>query len=215
MRRVCDSVNDRIPHVDVRGRHVNLCTQHLFAVLVLSVPHFFEKAKILLHTSVTIRGFLSRFFERASISLYFIRRKIADIRLALLDQFHRSIIHRIKIIRCPEPLLPFPAKPSHICFDCVNIFDILLHGIGIIISQITLAAVLFCRRKIQANRLRVPDMEIPVRFRRKTRIDLSSILPAFVVPVDNIVNKIIGFCHFIPSIKDLTCSIPHSAREYK
>ena len=53
----------------------------------------------------------------------------------------------------------------------MDIFHILLDRIRVVIAQIALAAVLGRRRKVQADRLRVPDMQIAVRLRREPRVD--------------------------------------------
>ena len=40
---VRDAVDDRIPHVDVRGCHVNLCAEHALAVRILALSHLLEE----------------------------------------------------------------------------------------------------------------------------------------------------------------------------
>ena len=40
---VCNAVDDRIPHVDVRGSHVNLCAKYLLAVRILALSHLLEE----------------------------------------------------------------------------------------------------------------------------------------------------------------------------
>ena len=175
--RMRDTVNNRVSHIDIRRCHVNLRSEHLFAVRVFSFLHFLEKRKIFLYASVSVRTLFARLCKRTPVLLDFLRRKVADIGFALLYQFKRRFVHFVEIIGRPESLIPPETKPFHIFFNGVDVFNILFYRVRVVISEVAGAAVLRRRGKVQADGFRVSDMQVAVRLRRKTRAHL---IPVFV-----------------------------------
>ena len=66
---------------------------------------------------------------------------------------------------------PFKAKPPDIFLNTINKDLFLFLGIGIVKAEVALAIVLFSQTKIEADRCRMTDMEIPIRLRRKAGDD--------------------------------------------
>jgi hypothetical protein len=62
---------------------------------------------------------------------------------------------------------PVEAEPAHILLDGIDKFLLLFGGIGVIEAQMTAAAEFLRDAEIEANRLGVTDVQIPVRLRRK------------------------------------------------
>ena len=111
------SVYNGISHIDVRRCHVYFCSKHLFAVCIFARFHLFKELQILLYASVSVRAFLARLFEGASVFSYLICVEVAYKRLALVYELYCAFVHFIEIVRCPQAFVPFKAQPSYICFD--------------------------------------------------------------------------------------------------
>ena len=134
MRRMSYTIDNRIPHIDVRGRHIDFGTENLFPVGILALLHCLEKLKILLSASAPVRAFPAGFFKSSSVFFDFLRCQVAYISFSFLNELHCCFVHLIKIIRCPQPLIPLETKPSNILFDRTYIFHVLLDRICVIIS---------------------------------------------------------------------------------
>ena len=83
---IANAVQDRVPHVDVRGGHVNLGPQHQLAVLELAVAHIPEQLQALFHRTVPVRAVLARLFQGTPVLGHLFGIQRAHIGLALLDQ---------------------------------------------------------------------------------------------------------------------------------
>ena len=66
--------------------------------------------------------------------------------------------------------VPMETEPTHVLFNWFDVFHIFFGRIRIIKAQIGFTLILFSQAEIQANAFRVTDMQISVRFRRKTRM---------------------------------------------
>ena len=71
---------------------------------------------------------------------------------------------------------PPVAKPLDVLFDGIDVFHILLGGIGVVEAQVAHAAVLCGNAEVEADGLGVADVEITVRLRGKARLHTSSVL---------------------------------------
>jgi len=91
----------------------------------------------------------------------------------------------------------------HIGHDRVDVLRFLFYGIRIVHADVTSAAKLVSNPKVEANRLRMADMQVAVWLRRKTRADLLVFARAEVVR-DDITDKIRGFFNFRRHYNDQT-----------
>ena len=73
MLGVDDSVEDGIPHVDIRVRHIYFRSENSFAVLKGSLLHLFQKRQTLLRWTIAKGGILSWLGQSASVFSYFFR----------------------------------------------------------------------------------------------------------------------------------------------
>ena len=86
--------------------------------------------------------------------------------------------------------MPFKAQPVHVPF---NGFDILLaffFRVGVVKTQIAAAVIKGGDAKIQTDRFGVADMQITVRFRRKSGNNLAVVFVLFEVIINDMTNKI-------------------------
>src|SRR5699024_9002977 len=101
--------------------------------------------------------------------------KITYESFAFFYEFYSRLIHLVKVIGSPESLVPFKTQPSDIFFYGVYIFYILFDRVGIIISEVAFASVFGCGGKVETDGLGVSDVQVTVRFRRKTGTHLVSV----------------------------------------
>ena len=62
---------------------------------------------------------------------------------------------------------PIESEPAHVAFDGVDIFLLFLGRIGVVEAQMATPAELLRNSEIEADRLRMTDVKIPVGLRRK------------------------------------------------
>ena len=68
-------------------------------------------------------------------------------------------------------LAPVKTKPTNTFLDGFNIFKFFLGWIGIVKTEVATTAKMLCQPKVKTDGFGMTDMEIPVRFRRKTGHD--------------------------------------------
>ena len=83
MIRVQDAVHDRVAHVHVRRRHIDLGAQHARPVGEFAVLHALEQIEIFLNRSVAVRAFFAGLGQRAAILADLVRAQIIDIGFAV------------------------------------------------------------------------------------------------------------------------------------
>ncbi len=193
MRRVQDAVHHRIAHVQVGRCHVDLGAQRARAVGKFALAHALEQVEILFHRAIAIRAFLARLGQRATILANFFGTEIVDVRLAGLDQLHRPRVQLVEIIGGVEhAIAPVGAQPACVGDDRVDVLLLFLLGIGVVKAQVGLPAELFCQPEIQADRLRVTDMQVAVGLGRKAGLHASVVLVGLQVVEDNVANEVGG-----------------------
>ena len=86
----------------------------------------------------------------------------------------------------------------NILLDGVYIFGIFFGRIGIIHTQIAPSAVFFRCSKVDNKRFTVSDMQIPIRFRRETRVNFICTQLSFSdVLVNRLIDKIVFYLSHI------------------
>ena len=169
-------INYGVAQIDVGRGHVDLRAQTFFAVGVLARLHFAEQGQIFLGRAVPVRALRARLGQRAAGILDFLRRKIADERLALPNQPFGIVVNHVEKVGGVHFLLPRITEPADIVADRVHELRFFLGGVGIVEEQIAGPAVFIRRTEVDEHALRVSDMQIPVRFGRKAgfyRADLA------------------------------------------
>jgi len=175
MVHIADAVDDRVAHVEVAGGKVDLGAKRLAALGEFAVFHALEQVEILLDRTIAV-GRDSGLADIAAVFPRLLRRQVADIREALFDQLHGVFIVLFKIIRAVEKAVaPVEAQPVDILLDGVHIFGVLLGRIGVVHAEVAQAAEFFSRAEIDGQRLAVADVQIAVRLRRKTGVDLLAL----------------------------------------
>ena len=186
-----NAVDDWVPHVDIRGSHVNPGPEHLFTIAELTVLHAGEQIHVFLNAAVPVRAFLASLCKGAAHGTDFLRRAVIHIGLASLDKLNRKIIQLPKIIRCVKhPVIPAEAQPLYIRLNGVNVLHVLLHRVSVIKAQVALAPILLGQPEVQADGLGMSHMQVAVRLRWKTSMDPLPIAAVLQIVIYFILDKI-------------------------
>src|SRR5262245_31157900 len=116
----------------------------------------------------------------------------------------RPFVQLLEIIRrVIEMPAPVETEPAHIALDCVDVFLLLLGGIGVIKAQVAAAPIVLRYTEVEAARLGVADVQVAVGFGRKARDD-RLVSPRLEVGLVDVANEVaaglarycrLGVCH--------------------
>ena len=168
MLGVDDAVHDGVAEEHVGVCHVDLGTQHLRAVGELAVLHAHEQIEVFLHRAVAPRRLLARLRDGASREAYLLLSLVVDVCQPLFDKGYGPVVELVEIIRRVALHGPVESQPFDIAFDRIHVLDILLHGIGVVETQVALASVFLGETEVDADALGVTYVQIAVRFGRET-----------------------------------------------
>jgi hypothetical protein len=92
--------------------------------------------------------------------------------VAIANELLGERVHLLEVIRgVVHPLCPVEAEPPHVLLNRVDVFGVLLGGIGVVEPEIADAAKLLGDAEVEADRLRMADVQIAVRFGWETRVE--------------------------------------------
>ena len=195
---MADAIDDRVAHIEVAGRQVDLCPEGIAVVLKFSGAHSGKQVQAFLHGSVAVGGNCGG-IQVAPVLLELLRRQLADVGQSLLDQLHRVLIVLFKVIGAVvEAVAPVEAQPVDVLLDGLNELHVLFGGVGVVHAEVAQAVILLRGAEVDDQCLAVADMQIAVGLRRKPGVDgLPSKLPAGGdVLVDERMDKVFAFSHF-------------------
>ena len=188
---VLDPVEDRIPHRDDRRRHVDAGPQHAAAFRELPRPHARKEIEIFLDLPVAKGTLAAGFGQRALVRADRFSRLIVDECLLLADQVDGEAVERFEVVGgVVEMPLPIEAEPADVGHDAVDVLRLLGRRIRVVEAEMTAAVRdLLCEAEVEADGLRVADVEIAVRLGWKARDD-RRMLPGRDVVGDDRANEI-------------------------
>ena len=89
-----------------------------------------------------------------------------------------------------EAVTPVEAKPAHVLLDGTDVVFILLGGVGVVHAEVALAAEFCGHSEVDADCLRVADVEVAIRFRREARYYGAAVEAATYVALDELPNEV-------------------------
>ncbi len=162
-------VENGIPHVNIRGSHINSCPKNQSSVFVFAVFHVFKKLKIFLNASSCIGIFSARLCQSSPVLTHLFRRQIRHIGFALFNQLHCPFIHLFKIVGSKKQvILPVCSQPLDILFDGLHKFRFFFGGIRVVETHMKFAMIFLCQTIVQQDRFGMSYMKTTIRFRWKT-----------------------------------------------
>ena len=191
MRCMRDAVDDRVAHDHVRRRHVDFRAQDFRAVCELAGLHATEEIEVFLNRTISVRAFLARLRQRAAICLDFLGREVVDIGEAFLDELFCKVIELVEVVRSVElAVAPAEAEPADVVLDGIDVLDIFLRRIRVVEAQVAEAAILFGEAEVQADGLRMADMQVAVRLGWESRVDACRIFAVLEVFVNLVLDEV-------------------------
>jgi len=191
MRFALDAVDHGIAHHDIGRGHIDFGAQGMGAVGEFAGAHPLKQIEIFFNRAVSVRAFLARFRERSALFSDFIRIKRTDIGIAGFDEFNRKLIKFFEIIGgVKQPVFPVEPQPSDIVDDRLNIFHRFSRRIGVVQPKIAGSLIIPGDAEIEAYGFGMTDMNIAVRFRRKTGRNFPVVFVRFQIVIDDVADKI-------------------------
>ena len=164
MLRVEDPVQDRVAQVDVAGGHVDPRAQHASAVGELAGAHAREQVEALLGRPVPPRALAAGLGQRAAVLADLVGGEVVHVGLADLDEVDGPLVELLEVVRGEvEVLAPVEPQPADVRLDGVDVLLLFLHGVRVVEAQVAAAAELAGDTEVEADRLRMTDVEVAVR----------------------------------------------------
>ena len=91
-----------------------------------------------------------------------------------------------------HPIVPVEAEPTHVPLDRFFKLDCFFTGIRVVETQVAKTVIFSRHAKVQTYRFRMADMQIAVRFGRKSRVYTAAILICFDIFGHALPNKVEG-----------------------
>ena len=197
MHFLADAIENRIAQIQVGALHVDFGTQYSSPLVQLTAAHLLEQGQILFHAALAIGAWLARRGEITAVLGDLLRAQAVHVGQPLVDQLHGQLIKPVEIV-AGKLLLTIPGepKPLHILLDRLDVLILFLLGIGIIEAQIATAVIAFGNPEVQADRLGMTNMQVPIGFRWKTGHHLAVVFTFCKVTVDDLSDKIAGRFRF-------------------
>ena len=110
-----------------------------------------------------------------------------------MDEPHGALVHLLKVVGgVEEPVAPVETQPVDVLLDGLHVLHVLLGGVGVVHTQVALAAVLLGGAEVDAQRLAVADVQIAVGLRGEAGVDGHAlVLPTLCdVLVDELMDKV-------------------------
>ena len=177
MMRVTDAKDDRVAHVDVGRGHVDLQAQHMRAVGELARLHAAEQVEVFLGRAIPIWAVASGLGERPAERSHLVGGEAVYVGAAVLDEQFAVLVEFLEVVRRVEEIrAPVETEPLHRIEDRLHVLRVFGDRIGVIETHVAAAVVIARQTEIEADRLGVADVQIPIRLGREARADPGRVL---------------------------------------
>jgi hypothetical protein len=165
------------------GEAMSIFAQHRRAVGQFPGAHGAKARQVFARQPRAIRAFDAGAGEVAARRAQLVRALIVDIGEAGLDQRLGRAVHEVEIAARKVEVMacrlgvggigsvPAEAEPVHRVDDRIDVLLLFLLGIGVVEAQVAHAAEIACQPEVEADALRVADVQVPVRLGWKARAD--------------------------------------------
>ena len=168
---VNNTIHNRVTEQHIGVSHIDLSTQHAATVLELACTHTLEQIQVLLDRTIAPGRRSTRNGYRTAVLANLLLSLVVDVCQTLFDEHLCPLVQLLEIVRCIVLASPIETEPLDILFDRIYILGILLYGVGIVETQVTLTAILLSQTEVQADTLGVSNMQITVRLGRETSLN--------------------------------------------
>ncbi len=190
---VADAIEHRVAHVDVRRPHVDPGAQHVGAIGELAGAHPAEQIAILGDAAPAVRRIDAGLGQRAAVLADLIGRERIHIGEPLVDEPFCELVELLVIVRgVVLAIMPVEAQPPHVFLDRIDVLDVFLHRVGVVEPEIAASAELLGDTEVETDGLGVPDVQVAVGLRRKSRHHTAAGDASGQIAGDNLSNEICG-----------------------
>ena len=201
VRPLQDTIHHRVSHIHIGRGHIYFCTERHCPFFKLPVLHSLKKVERLLYRAISVRRVytgLGRVFpllgnEFGGLLIY--------IGFPFFYEPYCPVIKLLEVIRSIELFIPLKAEPFYIFLYGIYKLLLFFFWVGIIKAEIYRRVVLLTQTKVDANSLRMPNMQITIRLWRKTKTDFIGAKPVCYIFFYDLLNEIEGFFFFVHILK--------------
>ena len=170
---VLDAVDGRVTHVHVGAGQIDLGTQGLFAFLELTGAHPAEQVEVLFRGAVAPRRRAGRLAGVGTTVLaHLLAGQVVHIGLALFNELFGVLVALVKVIAAIEDAaIGVGTQPVQVLDDAVDVLLALAGGVGVVQTQVELAAVLVGNGPVDVDGLGAADVQVAVGLRREPGVD--------------------------------------------
>ena len=206
MLGVLDAVDGRVTHVHVGAGQIDLGTQGLFAFLELTGAHPAEQVEVLFRGAVAPRRRAGRLAGVGTTVLaHLLAGQVVHIGLALFNELFGVLVALVKVIAAVEnAAIGVGTQPVQVLDDAVDVLLALAGGVGVVQTQVELAAVLVGNGPVDVDGLGAADVQVAVRLGREAGMDLAD-LPFGQIGVNDVGQKVF-ICHVCFPLSRARCA---------
>ena len=165
---VDDPVQDRIAEVEVRAGHVDLRPEDAGPVRELAGPHPGEQVEVVGDGTVPPGRRAAGLRQRPARLADLLGGRVVDEGQAVLDQVDRPFVQLLEVVgRVVAVVAPVEPEPAHVLDDRVDVLLLLLDRVRVVEPEVAAAAEFVGDPEVQADGLRVPDVEVAVGLGRE------------------------------------------------
>jgi hypothetical protein len=174
---VLDAHERRVAHLHVGRRHIDLRAEYPLTRLEFACAHAPVELEALFDGTLPVGALLAHFLNGAAVLLRkLLFGEVADVRAPEADQLFAELVEALEVVRRVIHVLPpIEPEPAHVALNRLDVLHVFGRRVRVVHAQVTAPAEFARNAEIDANRLRVPDVEVAVRFRRKPRDDLPAV----------------------------------------
>ena len=169
-----DAVNRRVTQVHVGAGQVDFGAQGLFAIGKLARAHPAEQVEVFFRGAVAVGGRTAGLTGIvAAVFLHLLAGQVIHIGFAFLNELFGVFIALFKVIAAVKnAAVGGGTQPFQIFQDALHILVAFAGGVGIVKAQVKLTAIGFGGHVVDVNGLGGTNVQVAVRLRRKTGMDL-------------------------------------------
>ena len=169
-----NAVNRRVTQVHVGAGQVDFGAQGLFAIGKLARAHPAEQVEVFFRGTVAVGGRTAGLTGIvAAVFLHLLAGQVIHIGFAFLNELFGVFIALFKVIAAVKnAAVGGGTQPFQIFQDALHILVAFAGGVGIVKAQVKLTAIGFGGHVVDVNGLGGTNVQVAVRLRRKTGMDL-------------------------------------------
>ena len=190
-----DAVDGRVAQVHVGACQVDFGAQGAAAVGKFARAHAAEKIQVFLRGALTPGAGAAGLGEGAAVFLQLLAGEIAHVGFALGDELLGVLVALLEVVASViNAAVRDGTQPAQVLLDASDVLVVFAHGVGVVVTQVELAAVGLGNAPVDPDGLGAADVQVTVGLRREPGVDL--LYAAFgQVGVDDFGEKVARLFH--------------------